>query len=479
MFRESSQSGPEAFRVNLGMSVVSPSTRRSATALGIAFVIWAFVWDNARQALGGVLNPTFVLPIPRGLKAVETFAVLCFFVVVLVSPRRHPRQWVVGSTLLVMALLITLVSATLSVAAGYSTYTAALYTSYAYFAPLFLASIVAGFCCSSDDPSAILAVFETLLIINALIAWYQFGIEHQWGDAVHGAMHDAHMYANVTWLGVLLALARLYYAPQKWKHSAALIVLCAPTAWAAQFEMAELVILAVVLGVLFGIVWVRSRRWRPLAIAVYAGALLGGVSAVRTDAAFLSKVGRLDVVVQNLANLGILKGYAEAPSALVTTTFSALVGTGPGSYGSPNAVQPVLTGAEPSPLVKRFTGESYELNEATRGFLGSFVEESTDVTALLVEFGPLTLLCCFASLVLLVIRPAVRALSNESRSIRVAGLWVIASTAHVVLISFGTAFYGWSASHAAVFPIVVTGALLTQQTSRVTAQATTPVANVL
>jgi len=120
-------------------------------------------------------------------------------------------------------------------------------------------------------------------------------------------------------------------------------------------------------------------------------------------------------------------------------------------------------GSEPAPLVERFTGESYELNEATQGFLGSFVQTSTDLSVMFVEFGPFVLFCSALAFWLLVLRPALSAFNSPSMADRVAGVWVTVSSAYLLLLSAGTAFYAWSASHASVFPVVVTGALLTHR----------------
>jgi len=278
-------------------------------------------------------------------------------------------------------------------------------------------------------------------------------------------MHDAHMYANAAWLGVLLVLARLYCTRRGWWSSGTLLLLFVPTAWAAQHEMAELVVGVVILGSGFLLLWHRGLKWGLLATVGYAMASLMFFSAIQAGSPTLSWFGRIELATKNLPALGIVEGYTQVPSAMTTVPHSLLVGTSPGSYGSPNALERVLTGSEPAPLVQRYTAESYELNEATRGLLGSFVQESTDLTVLLVEFGPVVLLCCAVTLWLLVLRPALRSAVSLSAPHRVGGLWVILSSVYILLLSAGTAFYGWSASHASVFCIVVTGALLARRTS--------------
>jgi hypothetical protein len=449
--------------------VTKPTGRRRTMAelVGGSFVMWAFIWDNARQALGGVSNPAFVLPLPRATKVVEAFILAALLVHVVVARRNRAFEWVAGTTVVLLGIMVTVCSSVIGILAGYTTAAGALYTSYAYLSPLILAAIVSGFSQESDEPTWLLSVFESLVIMNSVVAWYQIGIQHAWGDAVHGAMHDAHMYANVAWLGVLLVLARLCCTGRRWWRSAILLFLFAPTAWAAQHELAAFAFGVVVLAAGFVILWRRSMKWRLMAIGGYgvAGALL--ISAVQTGSPFLGDFGRFHLVSRNLPTLGIVEGYTQVPSAMSTVPHSLFVGTSPGSYGSAKALQAVLTGGEPAPLVLRYTAESYELNEATRGFLGSFIQRSTDVTALLVEFGPLVLLSSAFALWVLVVWPATRAAVSSSVSLRIAGLWVLASTAHALLLSVGTAFYGWSTSHASVFCVVVAGALLAHRTSPV------------
>src|SRR6266550_1021858 len=437
--------------------------RTTAEVVGGAFVVWGFIWENGRQALGDVANPAFVLPLPRATKLLEVFTLVVLLLYVLVVRRNRAFDWVAGITVLIIGVVVTACSSVIGVAAGYTTPSVAMNTSYAYLAPLILAGVVNASSQELDNPNWLLRVFESLVVVNAVVAWYQFGIQGAWGDTVHGAMHDAHMYANAAWLGVLLMLVRLYNTRQGFFRSAVLLLLFTPTAWAAQYEMAELAVVVVLLGGVFAVLWRRGLKWRWLAMAGYITAGLLFVGAIQRDRPLVSWLGRIELVTKNLGALGVVEGYRQVPSAMFTAPHSLLIGTSPGSYGSPNAVQRVLMGSEPAPLVERFTGESYELNEATQGFLGSFVQTSTDLSVMFVEFGPFVLFCSALAFWLLVLRPALSAFNSPSMADRVAGVWVTVSSAYLLLLSAGTAFYAWSASHASVFPVVVTGALLTHR----------------
>ncbi len=446
--------------------VKPPKPRRTVAELvGGGFVVWAFVWENARQALGDVTNPTLILPVPRATRLVEVFVLVALLACVVIAHRTRRFEWAAAMTMLVLGVVVTVGSSLIGILAGYTTVSTALNTSYAYLSPLMLAGVVSALSREWDEPTQFLRIFEILVVLNSIVAWYQFGIQGAWGDAVHGALHDAHMYANVAWIGVLLVLVRLYYTRRGWWRSAVLLFLFAPTAWAAQHEMAEVVLGVVILGAAFLMLWHRGLKWRLLATASYVTACVSLFSAIQGGAPFLSSFGRIERVITNLPALGIVEGYAQIPSVITTAPHSLLIGTSPGSYGSPSAIQSALAGSEPAPLVRLYTVESYELNEATRGLLGSFVQKSTDLTVMLVEFGPFVLLCGAVALWLLVIRPALTAVNSASVSRRIAGLWVTLSSAYMLLLSAGTAFYGWSASHASVFPIVVTGALLAHRRS--------------
>ncbi len=439
------------------------SRLNGAELVGGLFLVWAFVWDNARQRLGDATNPTFALPIPRGTRFVEVFALGALLVYVLLVHRQAAASWVSGTTLLLLGVLVTLCGSVVGVAGGYTTTLAALNTGYAYLSPLVLAAVLSALGRKRSDGTFLLTVFLGLVILNSVVAWYQLGIQHEWGDAVHGAMHDAHMYANVAWLGVLLVLARLYYTRLSWWWPAVLLLLFVPTAWAAQHEMAAFAFSGVVAAGVFVLLWRRGLRWRLAVVSAYGVITVVLLSQVQSGASFLSGLGRLEVVARNLPSLGIVKGYLATPSALISTPQGLLVGTGPGSYGSAGAIQPVLTGGKPSPLVMRYTAESYEVNEATRGFLGSFTQSSTDLTAFLVEFGPFVSFCCALTLWLLVAAPAIVATSSATLSQRIAGLWVIASLAFLLLLSAGTAFYGWAVAHTSSFAVVAVGALLLRE----------------
>lgn len=434
--------------------------RTSAELVAAGFVVWVFVWDNARQGFGDVTNPLFILPLPRAMKFVEVLVLLVLLVYVVVAHRNRGLARISGIALLLVAIGVTMCSSVIGIIAGYTTAAAALNASYAYLSPVILATVVAALSNEWDDPTWLFGVFEKLVVLNAAAAWYQLAIQHAWGDAVHGFMHDAHMYANTAWLAVLLILIRLYSTGRGWWRASVMLLLFAPTAWAAQHEMAQLVFAVVLLAGLFLMLWRWGLVSRMLTIGLYGAAVVLFVTALQTESPVLGGLGRLELVASNIQGLGIVEGYEQVPSAMTTVPYSFLIGTGPGSYGSAAALEPSLNGGTAGPLVARYTGESYELNEATRGLLGSFIQKSTDLTALLVEFGPFVILLLAAALWLLVGRPAVRAVRSSAASTRTAGLWVLGSLVFIIALSAGTAFYGWSAAHTSVFAIVAAGALL-------------------
>src|SRR5439155_17859002 len=118
------------------------------------------------------------------------------------------------------------------------------------------------------------------------------------------------------------------------------------------------------------------------------------------------------------------------------------------------------SGREAPPLAQEYTEESYRLNDATRGILGSFVQKSTDLAAFLVEFGPLTVLLSIVALCFLVLGPAIRAMSSDCESHRAIGQWVLLSTCYISLVSATTSFYGWSVAHTSTLAIIAAGGSL-------------------
>ena len=203
----------------------STKPRRMAELVGGGFVVWAFVWDNARQALGDVTNPIIILPLPRGTRFLEVCVLAILLSYAVVAHRNRGFEWAVAMTMLLLGVAVTACSSVVGILAGYTTVSAALNTSYAYLSPLMLAAVVGALSQERDKPAGPLKAFEILLVANSIVAWYQFGVQGAWGDAVHGALHDAHMYANVAWLGVLLVLVRLYCTRRGWLASAGLLLL--------------------------------------------------------------------------------------------------------------------------------------------------------------------------------------------------------------------------------------------------------------
>src|SRR2546425_11300916 len=99
--------------------------RTTAELLGGGFVVWAFIWENARQALGDVTNPTFIIPMPRAARLVEAFILVVVLAYVLVAHRNRAFEWAAGATVLLLAVAVAVCSSVIGVLAGYTTASAA------------------------------------------------------------------------------------------------------------------------------------------------------------------------------------------------------------------------------------------------------------------------------------------------------------------------------------------------------------------
>src|SRR5436309_11882885 len=127
-------------------------SRTMAEVVACSFVAWGFIWDNARQALGDVTNPAFVLPVPRATKFLEVFILALLLTYVVVVRRNRTFAWVAGTTVLLLCLMVTVCSTFIGILAGYTSASSALNTSYAYLSPLILACVVNAFSLESDEP---------------------------------------------------------------------------------------------------------------------------------------------------------------------------------------------------------------------------------------------------------------------------------------------------------------------------------------
>jgi len=439
----------------------SSSHRRSLGVLvGCGFVIWSFIWDNSRQAGADVTNPTLVVPVPRATKIVEVLAIAMLTVWAMTVSRNRRVWWVTGSVLLMLAAMVVVSGTIVATLAGYTTIGGSVQTSYEYFSPLLLALVVGSLSEEIDNPASAVSVFTALVVANALVAWYQVGVRGSWGDAVHGAMHDAHVYANAAWIVVLWVLVRLYFGYGGRLRAVLMLTLLVPTAWAAQNETGNLVLAVVLASALVIALWVRGPAWRVIVVASIIAGSVWFVPIVRGSRELPANLGRVGMVARNLSALGIVEGYRQLPRVIAEVPHSVLIGAGPGSYGSAPALGAMLGGGEAPPLMEQFTAESYRLNAAARGYLGSFVEKSTDLTSALIEFGPIATVCALSALWLLVLRPSIGAAASSSVERRAVGLWVVLAASYLLLLSCGTAFYGWSVAHTSAFPIVTSGALL-------------------
>src|SRR5438309_11141041 len=143
----------------------STKPRRMAELVGGGFVVWAFDWDNARQALGDVTNPTFILPVPRATRLLEVFVLVVLLSYALVAHRNQGFAWSVGMTMLLLGVVVTACSSLIGIFAGYTTASGALNTSYAYLSPLMLAGVVGALSQERDEPTRLLKDFEILLAV--------------------------------------------------------------------------------------------------------------------------------------------------------------------------------------------------------------------------------------------------------------------------------------------------------------------------
>jgi len=244
-----------------------------------------------------------------------------------------------------------------------------------------------------------------------------------------------------------------------------------PTAWAAQNEAGNLAFTILILCFVVAVLWRRGWLWRLSALAILVPTLVLLVSTAEGNIRLPAWGARLELVLRNFRTVGLVQGYVQIPSVMVKSPHSFLVGTGPGSYGSALAVDVEQSGREAPPLAQAYTEESYRLNDATRGMLGSFVQKSTDLAAFLVEFGPLIVLCSIAALCFLVLGPAIRAMSSVRESHRAVGQWVLLSTCYLWLVSATTSFYGWSVAHTSTFAILAVGGSLILPVTRAPASA--------
>lgn len=331
---------------------------------------------------------------------------------------------------------------------------------YAYTVPLLVCAAVAGLALQAGDAERVLRWFLTGVCASAVAGWYQFGVLGRVGDDVHGLLRDAHHFASASWLAVLWLVARLWAGHGLRLRSVVGLAVIIPVALAAANEKATaMVAITLVLGCAW---WLWRQGWLTrfaivAAVAILSGYVQGLVSG-RIEAP--TAIVRYQLVAETFGNGGLFEAYHKLGTVMREHPRAWVLGTGPGSYGSTKALDEVALGGEIPPLAAQYTAPSYRLSFLSSGKVGSYVEESTDVTALLVEFGPLALVLMIAGVSLLLVTPALAALRQEDPAARAMGAWLLLGTLFVALLAAVTAFYGWSSVEATTWPLALVAALM-------------------
>src|SRR5690242_16208824 len=131
----------------------SPHRRSLGVLIGCGFVIWAFIWDNSRQAGADVTNPTLVMPVPRATKIVEMLAIVMLTVWAMTGSGNRRLSWVTGSALLMLAAMVVVSGSIVATLGGYTTIASSVQTSYEYLCPLLLALVVGSLVEEVDNPA--------------------------------------------------------------------------------------------------------------------------------------------------------------------------------------------------------------------------------------------------------------------------------------------------------------------------------------
>ena len=430
----------------------------AALPVALAFLAWRFAWDNARTSSG--LPVGVLMPVPRAFRLVEMGVVLLLLAAVLLRPAGLVRQRTAGVVVALCVVLLGAASAVAGAASGLVHLGAAFQMVYAYTVPLLVCAAVAGLASHAGDAERVLRWFLAGVCVSAVVGWYQFGVLDRVGDDVHGLLRDAHHFASALWLAVLWLVARLWvgYGSRLW--SVVGLALIVPVALAAANEKATAMV-AITLGL--GCAWWLWRRGWVMrgalvaAVAIVAGYVQGLVGG-RIEVPPV--IVRYQLVAENFANSGLFEAYHKLGTVMREHPRAWVLGTGPGSYGSTKALDEVALGGEIPPLAAQYTAPSYRLGFLSSAKVGSYVEESTDLTALLVEFGPLALVLLIAAAWLLLVTPARVALRREDPAVRAMGAWLLLGTMFVALLAAVTAFYGWSSVEATTWPLALAAALL-------------------
>lgn len=445
----------------------APSHPTSAVRIAGALLVWTFAWENARTVPGVAdARLTSIIPLPSSLRLVEVGAIALLFIVTIGRAREWKDSQRLGLVLLFCLLLLSVASTAVSALSGLTSGGDALQTVYSFTAPFLVVGIIGLRPAGRDDAERILNMLVVLVAVSVAVAWWEIVHLHAFGDDVHGLMRDAHHFASATWIVVLWWVARLWKRVGSPLMNVLGILAFAPTALYASNEKSNIAFLLVLASAVAIAAWRRGWVYK----LVIAGGGLTAVLLVQMVTSGQLKLpqsfGHIQIVLENLSGVGFFEGYRKVADVTAEFPRILVVGAGPASYGSFKAIDAVAVGGQVPPLAAQYTAESYRLIFASNGLLGSYLEQSTDLSAFFVEFGPIALLLFTGTLWWLVLRPA-RSASRDDEAPpvrRAIGQWVVLSTCFFAVMSAFTAFYGWATLQGSVWPTMCVAGLLQART---------------
>jgi len=422
-----------------------------------------FAWENARTVPGVAdANLTSIVRLPSSLRIIEVGIVGLLFILGVGQARECTDYQRSGIVTLLCLLMLSVVSSAVSVLGGLTSTSDALQTTYSFTAPFIIATIFALRPVDRDAAERTLLAFVVLVGLSAVVAWWEMIHLRAFGDDVHGLMRDAHHFASAIWLVVIWWVVRVWRRVGSQIVNILAILVFAPTALYASNEKSNIAVLIVLGAAATVAAW---RRGFPYKVAIGGSTIMVTIlvqmlvsGQVRLSPAF----GHLQIVIDNISGIGFFEGYRKVADVTVELPRIWTVGAGPASYGSFKAIDKVALGEQAPPLAERYTAESYRLVFAANGLLGSYLEQSTDLSAFFVEFGPVALLLFGITLWALVLRP-MRDVSQGvgTPPIRKAiAQWVVLSTCFTLVMSTLTAFYGWATLQCSVWPVMCIAGLL-------------------
>ena len=429
-----------------------------------ALFVWVFLWDNARTLPGlADASLTSVVSIPTSLRFVEVGIVIFLFIIAVLNSQRWQEASRNGVVFIFCFLLLSITSIIIAALSQLTHVIAALQMVYSFVAPLLVVGIIGMLPSRSHDPEDILKALVVVVGVSAFVAWWQVIHLHAFGDDVHGAMRDAHHFASAVWIVTLWWIARLSSGIGSPIRNILGIIFFVPVALHAANEKSNVAVAIVLLTAMAVYLWKRGRIYRITICATILCAPFIGRAVSTGQIQLPYSFGHLQLALDNLSSIGFFKGYGKALSVTKEYPRVLVLGTGPASYGSIKAVDGIATGGDIPPLAEEYTADSYRIIYAANGLLGSYLEESTDLSAFFVELGPVALFLFGSAVWFLVIKPARRAAQGQDARHVAMGRWVVWSTSFTLTMSTFTAFYGWAAIQATVWPIMIVAGMLQSQ----------------